>query len=68
LNVDKYFFCHPARGEVESWFTTSWNKITQEKIKNTWKSVGHFVPGEFVDPFLEPDPNTESVLVEVQDQ
>jgi hypothetical protein len=59
---------HPTRGEVAYWVTTAWNKITQETIKNTWKYVGHFVPGEFGDPFLEPAPNTESVLVEVQDQ
>jgi hypothetical protein len=59
---------HPTRGEVSSWFTTAWNKITQETIKNIWKSVGRFLPGEFGDPFLEPAPNTESVLVEVQDQ
>jgi hypothetical protein len=59
---------HPTQGEVASWVTTAWNKITQETIKNTWESVGHFVPGEFGDPFLEPAPNTEYVLVEVQDQ
>jgi hypothetical protein len=59
---------HPTRGEVASWITTAWNKITQETIKNTWKYVGHSVPGEFGDPFLEPAPNTESVLVEVQYQ
>jgi hypothetical protein len=40
----------------------------EEKIKNTWKFVGHFVPGEFGDPLLEPAPNPESVLVEVHDQ
>jgi hypothetical protein len=60
--------CHPTRGEVASWVNTAWKKITKETIKNTWKSVGHFVPGEFGDPLLEPAPNTESVLVEVQDQ
>jgi hypothetical protein len=59
---------HPTRGEVASWVNTAWNKITQETIKNTWKYVGHFVPGEFGNPFLKPAPNTESVLVDVQDQ
>jgi hypothetical protein len=59
---------HPTRGEVASWVNTAWKKITEETIKNTWKSVGHFVPGEFHDPLLEPAPNTESVLVEVHDQ
>jgi hypothetical protein len=59
---------HPTRVEVASWVNTAWKKITEERIKNTWKYVGHFVPGEFGDPLLEPVPNTESVLVEVQDQ
>jgi hypothetical protein len=59
---------HPTRGEVAYWFNTAWNKSTEETIKNTWKHVGHFVPGEFGDPSLEPAPNTESVLVEVKDQ
>jgi hypothetical protein len=58
---------HPTRGEVASWVNTAWNKTTEYTIKNTWTSVGHFVPGEFVDPSLKPAPNTESVLVEAQD-
>jgi hypothetical protein len=36
---------HLTRGEVASWVTTTWNKIAQETIKNTWKYVGIFVPG-----------------------
>jgi hypothetical protein len=59
---------HPTRSEVASWVNTVWKKITEEAINNTWKSVCHFVPGEFGDPLLELAPNTESVLVEVQDQ
>jgi hypothetical protein len=57
---------HPTQGEVASWVNTAWNKITEDKIKNTWKSVGHFVPGEFGDTSLEPSPNTEYIVVEVQ--
>jgi hypothetical protein len=68
LDVDKSFFLSSYTGEVAYWVTTARNKITQETIKNAWKYVGHFVPGEFGDPFLEPAPNTEYVLVEVQDQ
>jgi hypothetical protein len=45
---------HPTRGEVASWVNTAWKKSMEETIKNTWKSVGHFVPGEFGDPLLEP--------------
>jgi hypothetical protein len=59
---------HPTRGEVASWVNTAWKKITEETIKNTWKYVGHFVPREFGDPLLKRAPNTESVLVKVQDQ
>jgi hypothetical protein len=59
---------HPARAEAASWVDTVWKKITEETIKNTWKYIGHFVPGEFGDPLLKPSPNTEYVLVEVQDQ
>jgi hypothetical protein len=36
---------HPTRAKVASWVNTAWKKITEETIKNTWKSVGHFVPG-----------------------
>jgi hypothetical protein len=66
--LTKLCSCHTTRGEVASWVNTAWKKITEETIKNTWKYVGHFVPGEFGDPFLEPAPNTESVLVEEQNQ
>jgi hypothetical protein len=58
--------CHPTRGEVATWVNTGRKKITEETIKNPWKSVGHFFPGEFGDPSLEPAPNAESVLLEVQ--
>jgi hypothetical protein len=68
LDVDKYFFSSSYTSEVASWVNTAWKKITEETITNTWKSVSYFVPGEFGDPFLEPAPNTESVLVEVQDK
>jgi hypothetical protein len=47
-------FRHPTWGEVASWVNTAWKKSTEDKIKNTWKYVGHFVPGEFGDPSLEP--------------
>jgi hypothetical protein len=50
--------CHPTRAEVTSWVNTSWKKIKEETINNTWKYGGHFVPGEFGDPLLEPAPNT----------
>jgi hypothetical protein len=61
-------FPRPTRGEVAFWVNTAWNKIMEETIKNTWKSVNHFVPGQFGDPSLKPAPNTEYVLVEVHDQ
>jgi hypothetical protein len=37
---------HPTRGEVVSWIDEAWSKITVSCMKNTWISVGHFVPGE----------------------
>jgi hypothetical protein len=40
-------FHHPMLVEVASWVNRAWNKITEETIKNMWKYVGHFVPGEF---------------------
>jgi hypothetical protein len=40
----------PTRGEVVSWINDAWDKITVRSIKNTWRYVGHFVPGEFGDP------------------
>jgi hypothetical protein len=43
---------HPTRCEIASWVNTAWNEITEETIKNTWKYVGHFVPGEFGDQSL----------------
>jgi hypothetical protein len=61
------FSRHPTQGDVTSWVNTASNKIKEETIKNTWK-MSVILPGEFGDPSLEPDPNTESVLVEVQDQ
>jgi hypothetical protein len=44
---------HSTRGEFASWVNITWNKITEDTIKNTWKYVGHFVSGEFGDPSLE---------------
>jgi hypothetical protein len=41
---------HPPRFEVLSWINDGWNKITVSCIKNTWRSVGNFFPGEFGDP------------------
>jgi hypothetical protein len=43
---------HPTRGEVASWIDDAWNKISMICIKNTWRSVGHFVPGELGDPTI----------------
>jgi hypothetical protein len=31
---------------VASWIDDAWSKITVSCIKNTWRSVWHFVPGE----------------------
>jgi hypothetical protein len=36
---------HLTQGEVTYWVNTASDKITEETSKNTWKSVGHFVPG-----------------------
>jgi hypothetical protein len=42
----------PTRGQVATWIVSAWDKITKECIVNTWRSVGHFVPGRFGDPSL----------------
>jgi hypothetical protein len=34
---------------VTSWIDDAWSKITVSCIKNTWRSIGHFVPGELGD-------------------
>jgi hypothetical protein len=41
---------HPTRGDVSSLITDAWYKCIVACIKNTWRSVGHFVPGEYGDP------------------
>jgi hypothetical protein len=43
---------HPTRGEVASWIDDAWSKITVSCIKNTWRSVGNFVPGDLRDPTI----------------
>jgi hypothetical protein len=43
---------HPTRGEVASWIDDTRNKISVSCIKNTWRYVGHFVPGELGDPTI----------------
>jgi hypothetical protein len=43
---------HPTIGEVASWIDDGWNKISVSCIKNAWRSVGHFVPGEMGDPTI----------------
>jgi hypothetical protein len=43
---------HQKRGEVASWIDDAWRKISVSCIKNTWRSVGHFVPGELGDPTI----------------
>jgi hypothetical protein len=43
---------HPTRGEVASWIDDAWRKISVSCIKNTWRYVGHFVPGELGDPTI----------------
>jgi hypothetical protein len=43
---------YPTRSEVPSWTTGAWDKCTLSCIKNNWRSAGHFVPGEYVDPAI----------------
>jgi hypothetical protein len=43
---------HPTRGEVASWIDDAWSKITVSCIKNTWRSVGNFVPVDLGDPTI----------------
>jgi hypothetical protein len=40
---------HPPRCEVAAWIDDACNKISVICIKNTWRYVGYFVPGELGD-------------------
>jgi hypothetical protein len=43
---------NPKICEVAPWIDDAWSKITVSCINNTWRSVGHFVPGELKNPTI----------------
>jgi hypothetical protein len=53
---------HPERGEVASWIDDAWSKITVRCIKNTWRSGGHFVPGEIGGPTITQESEDVAII------
>jgi hypothetical protein len=53
---------HPIRCEALTWISDAWDKCTIACIKNTWRSVGHFFPGEYGDPAIVGTSDTDVSL------